>query len=403
VLSGLLIAINWMLFLFIAFLLGPMTVLLRRRLSQKLRKRIDLYHRAFERFSRSVYWSLEFLDLTRLQTAEQSETGRCRNDVDQVHVTCLSMLRASVWANSLQRTLIPATGVASLILGGALVAHSLLSTSDLISFYVTVVMLRGSLGTLVTEYPKILEGRAATRNIVGLLNQDRVCPYQGLRILSEPKAISIRSVSFGYGRETILRDVSLTLDAGRTVAITGLNGSGKTTLLHLMLGFYRPHQGVLLVDETPYDELDIIQLRRRIGVVPQHPQFFDGTIRDNLAYGCQLPGEGQIVEAARLATAQEFVATLPDGYRTRVGEDGVRLSGGQRQRLAVARALLRRPRFLLLDEPSNHLDYRTLTKLLHNIRSCSFHPGVALISHDPLVLQHADFGYRLENGLLKAA
>ena len=128
------------------------------------------------------------------------------------------------------------------------------------------------------------------------------------------------------------------------MALIGANGSGKSTILHLILGFYRPNQGLLYCDGRPYDEVDLSSLRRGIGFVAQNPAFLSGSIRENISYGMPEASLEQIRHAAGLALADEFISRLPDGYDTQIGDDGVRLSGGQRQRIAIARALLREPK-----------------------------------------------------------
>src|SRR5690606_16420976 len=130
--------------------------------------------------------------------------------------------------------------------------------------------------------------------------------------------------------------------------------------IHLLCGFYRPRKGGLFADNAPYDDLDISDLRRSMAVVQQEPTFFSGSILENIAYGADEPDIDRVREACRVATAQDFVEGLADGYRTQIGDKGVRLSGGQRQRLAIARALYRVPKLLILDEPTNHLDVESI-------------------------------------------
>ncbi len=149
----------------------------------------------------------------------------------------------------------------------------------------------------------------------------------------------------------------------------------------------------------PYDEVDLSCVRRAIGFVAQNPVFFNGTIRENIAYGAPDASLEQIRCAADLALADEFIARLPDGYETRMGDDGVRLSGGQRQRIAIARALLREPKLLVLDEPTNHLDIQAVSRLMENLRKLESQLALLLVSHDREVVRHADEVYEIESGL----
>jgi ABC-type multidrug transport system fused ATPase/permease subunit len=184
------------------------------------------------------------------------------------------------------------------------------------------------------------------------------------------------------------------------VAVVGPNGAGKSTLVYLLLGFYRPQQGQVLATGVPFDEIDIRALRRSIGIVSQHPEFFAGTVRENIAYGSPGATRKEIEEAARAALAEEIIATLPEGYDTEIGDRGMRLSGGEGQRLAIARALLGRPRMLILDEPTNHLDTQAIGRLMRELARWHERPTLLTISHDPAVLEFAEVVYRLQDGTL---
>jgi ATP-binding cassette, subfamily B, bacterial len=169
-----------------------------------------------------------------------------------------------------------------------------------------------------------------------------------------------------------VRDFTLSVTPGETIALVGASGAGKSTVLNLVIGFIRPTAGRLLLDGTDMNTLDLRTYRRFVSVVPQESILFDGTIRENVAYGMDDADEETVRAALRDANALEFVDRLPQGLDTLVGERGARLSGGQRQRLAIARALIRDPRVLVLDEATSALDTRSealvqqaLARLLH--------------------------------------
>ena len=168
--------------------------------------------------------------------------------------------------------------------------------------------------------------------------------------------------------------------------------------MHLVLGFYRPQEGRLYADGHPFDELDMRDLRRQMGVVMQDPIIFPGTVLENIVYGCCEADMDRVVRAAQLAMAHEFVQQLPQGYDTAVGEHGMLLSGGQRQRIAVARALLRQPRLLILDEPNVHLDEAAVSRLIDNVREMANRSAILVISHDPSVLSLAQRTHVLLDG-----
>jgi ABC-type multidrug transport system fused ATPase/permease subunit len=166
------------------------------------------------------------------------------------------------------------------------------------------------------------------------------------------------------------------------------------------MGFHRPRGERMLADGVPYDKLDLVELRRAIGVVMQHPPLFAGTILENVSYGCPEATPDDIARAARLALADEFIKKLPRGYDTHVGEDGALLSGREAQRIALVRALLRRPRMLILDEPTKNLEGAVIDRLMTNLRSVEERPAIVTISHDEKALRHADYLYWLEDGVI---
>jgi ABC-type multidrug transport system fused ATPase/permease subunit len=214
--------------------------------------------------------------------------------------------------------------------------------------------------------------------------------------------IALSDLHFAYpGREPVLRGLSLHIRAGETVALTGANGAGKSTLVQLLMRLVVPAQGTVRIDGHDIAGVSLESLRRQIGVVPQQVLLFNGTVFDNIAWG--LPGaSAEAVEAAaRKAQAHGFINRLPQGYQTLIGDQGVRLSGGQRQRLALARALLKDPPILVLDEATAMFDPEAERSFVAESHDALARRTVILITHRPASLALADRVLLMEGGVLR--
>lgn len=225
-------------------------------------------------------------------------------------------------------------------------------------------------------------------------------PMGGTRSPHFGTAIEIRGLSFAYGEHPVLRDVDLDLRLGSAVALLGPSGSGKTTLVDILLGFYRPAAGVVLIDGTPLDQIDLHAWRRQIGYVPQEISLFNDSVLANVTLRDARVTEEEAIDAVRKAGAWDFVSRLTDGIRTQVGERGQLLSGGQRQRLALARALVRKPRLLVLDEPTSALDPAAEAAIVATLRELAGETTILVVTHQPALTAIADRIYRCENGAL---
>jgi ABC-type multidrug transport system fused ATPase/permease subunit len=211
--------------------------------------------------------------------------------------------------------------------------------------------------------------------------------------------IEFRDVSFGYeaGR-SVLRNASFEVEPGHVVAIVGRTGSGKSTLASLLIRFYDPTSGVVLLDGHDLRDLKLQWLRQQVSIVLQDPILFSATIRENIAYGRPDATMADIEEAARRAQVDEFIRSLPHGYDTMLGERGVNLSGGQRQRMAIARAFLKNAPILILDEPTSALDPRTEEALVSSLQQLMKGRTTFIIAHRLSTVRFANLILVFENG-----
>ena len=245
--------------------------------------------------------------------------------------------------------------------GGRLVLAGALSPGTLVAFLLYAVTISGAITSLAGFWGNLQEAAGAARRIFEIVDHPvGIASPNNPRPLPTPVRGVVRyeSVTFRYEPDLprVLDGVDLVLDEGETVALVGSSGSGKSTLASLIPRFFDVEGGSVTIDGIDVRELALGDLRSRVGIVPQEPMLFGGTVRDNLVYGNLDASQAEIEEASRAAHAAEFIETFPDGYDQVVGERGVTLSAGQRQRIAIARVMLERPKLLILDEASSSLD-----------------------------------------------
>ena len=292
-------------------------------------------------------------------------------------------------------------GIVILWFGGHRVMEGALSIGQLMFFYTLLGYMLRPMERLASVNLSLQDALIAVDRLYQIMDLDleesgdeKKAKFMGVR-----DRIELRDVSFQYGcRENVLDNVNLCIPKGSTVAIVGESGSGKSTLLKLLMRFYDPTEGQMLIDDLDMRDIDLSSLRSRIGLVSQDPFIFNGTIYDNIILGQRTATMEQAIEAARAAGLDQFISQLPERYETVIGERGANLSGGQRQRLAIARALLRRPDILVFDEATSHLDTATERAIQQSLRSALSDKTVILVAHRLSTIREADTIYVLHEG-----
>jgi ATP-binding cassette subfamily B protein len=270
---------------------------------------------------------------------------------------------------------------------------------------VYVIILVSSVAVLSEVYGDLLRAAGATERLMELLAArspvgDPEMP-RALPPVNGGSSLAFEQVTFSYPsrpQHASLRDVTLRVQPGETVAVVGPSGAGKSSLFHLLLRFYDVGSGTVRLDGVPVRELTLADLRGRIGIVPQDSTVFSTSALENIRYGRPQAGDAEVVAAARAAFAHDFISALPDGYASFLGERGVRLSGGQRQRIAIARAMLKNPPLLLLDEATSALDAESERMVQAALEAAMRDRTTLVIAHRLATVQRADRIVVLDQG-----
>jgi ATP-binding cassette, subfamily B, bacterial len=293
-------------------------------------------------------------------------------------------------------------------LGGQDVLAGRTTPGELAAFIFYAFIVAGSVGAISEVYGDLQRAAGATERLVELLEAESELPEPALpRTLPprEARTLAFDRVGFRYPSRPdvrVLTDLTLSVAAGETLALVGPSGAGKTTLFDLALRFYDPERGRVLLGNIDLRELSLASVRAEIGLVPQHPVLFAGTLRDNLRYGNPDADDDALWRALRAANADAFVQALPDGLDTPIGEEGSGLSGGQRQRLAIARALVKGPKLLLMDEATSALDAASEEMIRQTVRGLKGRCTILIIAHRLSTVVEADRIAVLDGGRLIA-
>ena len=343
--------------------------------------------------------NLSTLPLIKAFTHEQEESTRYGAQTEKVVELEIRQLRITAFLTPAIRWVMTACVIGLLWLGAQRVAAGTLTAPELITLLLYGLLLTNPLSQLADVYGKLQMTRGSAARLMEVLNEEAEIDRGRHEISKLHGDIRFENIDFAYpARPALLKKFTLHIPAGQTLAITGVNGVGKSTLANLLLRFIEPNQGDIVIDGINARDIPLKFLRSQIGLVSQQVLLFNASVGFNIAYGKVTPTQAQIEAAARAAHAHDFIQNLPDGYNTIVGDEGMRLSGGQKQRIALARALLKDPAILILDEATAMFDTEGERSFIAECHDLLRHRTVLLITHRPASLALADRVIKLEDG-----
>lgn len=285
--------------------------------------------------------------------------------------------------------------------GGIRIEQGMLEIGDLMAYIQYVMLILMAIMMASMMFVMIPRASVSANRINEVLKVETVEKTSGMTLAKDnPLTVTFNNIQFAYpeAEQLVLQNINFTANPGETTAIIGGTGSGKTTLIQLLLRFYEPNSGEILINGIPLNQLDEYKLREMIGYVPQKALLFTGTVTDNLRYGNEKARKEEIMEAAKIAQAHDFISKLPNEYETLIEQGGSNLSGGQKQRLSIARALIRKPSIYIFDDSFSALDYETDLKLRKALQKVTELATVFIVAQRISTIKHADQIIVLDQG-----
>lgn len=385
----------------VALIVSPIVFLLTNRYRNPLRNKWREYKNLDHSSLAIVNEVLNMLRVIKAFGREEHEALRFHKDSTAAVQSRIRVewLQASL---TLLMTLATAVGtVLVLFLGTTHVLEGTLSLGNLLVIMSYLSQLYEPLRTIGTKVAGMQSYLTSAERAFSILDQPAEVPESPKAIpLNRAKGdITFENVSFCYnGREKVLHDISFEVQSGMRVGIAGRTGAGKSTLINLLFRFYDPASGRILLDGHDIRQYQLKDLRKQFSIVLQDSLLFSGTIRDNIAYGSLNCNDQDIIKAAKVANADEFIAQLPKGYETKVGEKGMQLSGGERQRIALARAFLANAPILVFDEPTSSIDTKTEADIVESMESVMKGKTTFIIAHRLSTLENCDLLLIIDQG-----
>lgn len=381
--------------------LMPLLIIVLKLVGRRLRPLAQASAQAWADQSAVAAQNLELLPVIKASAAEYMEAANLRGKANAAYAIDLRLARMQGAISPVVYVIGASTVLLLLGLAGGRILHDGMRLGEMVSLFLYGTMLVSPIGRLAQVYGSTLAARGSVQRLLDALSTDPEVDTGSIGVLPRDGEIRYQSIDFAYpGRPTLFQCFDLRISAGETVALTGSNGAGKSTLVHMLMRLVEPQAGKITIGGIDIREFRLAALRGQIALVAQNTMLFNATIAENIGYGNTDAQQADIERAARSARAHDFIESLPDGYDTVIGDQGVRLSGGQKQRISLARALLMDPAIFILDEATAMFDPRGEAEFVAECRDLLMDHTVLLVTHRPASLALADRVLRLEDGQL---
>ena len=397
--AGILLLLNWPLAL-VALLPVPLIAVFTKKFIDIIQPKYADVRSSVGTLNSRLENNLEGIQVIKTSTTEPYESDRVEDVSQEYYDANWDAISTRITFFPSLRLLSGLGFVVTFLVGGLWVFEGRVTEGQFVAFIFYTqrfIWPMAQFGQIINMYQR---AHASAERVFGLMETpNRIAEDENAdRLAVEEGHVEYDDVSFGYDGESVLEEISFDIDGGETLALVGPTGAGKSTAVKLLLRLYDTDSGAVRVDGTDIRDVTVSSLRRSIGYVSQETFLFYGTVRDNIAYGLPDADDEDIRSAAKAAEAHEFVRSLPDGYDTMVGERGVKLSGGQRQRLAIARAILRDPELLVLDEATSDVDTETEMLIQRSLDRLTADRTTLTIAHRLSTIKDADHIVVLEDG-----
>ena len=361
-------------------------------LSKKLRKIAARGQTSIAAITISLHETIGGIRIVKAFGMENYEKNRFKVINDKNFELCTKMVAVSALSSPIMEFLGGVVIVFTVWYGGWCVIHGKTTPGNFFSFIAALLMLYEPVKRLNSTITMLPLGIVAAERVFDIMDiPQEILDKEGSRVLPPiERSIEFRNVGFSYGGNRVLKDININAKAGEVIALVGMSGAGKTTLVNLIPRFYEVSEGAIFIDGVDIREVTLSSLRAQIGIVTQQSILFNDTFRNNIAYGDITRPEEDIIAAAKMANAYDFIMKMPQGLDTSVGEMGSRLSGGERQRICIARALLKNAPILILDEATSSLDSESENEVQNALETLMAGRTTFVIAHRLSTIRSAD-------------